>query len=168
MMSARYLAIPLAALLLVACGDGRDDLRAYIDRINDRPGRELEPLPEPKEYEVFVYREDGRRDPFAPIQPQREQPSDGLRPNEDRPREPLEAYPLDSLQMVGTITRQGARFALIRDPENIIHRVSVGMYAGQNFGRITAVTPTETRLVEIVPDGFGGWTERPAAIPLAE
>lgn len=156
-------------LLLGGCDDGRDDLRAYIDRVNERPGRELEPLPEPTEYEHFAYREDGRRDPFLPIRPQRgERPDDGLRPDQDRPREPLEAYPLDSLRMVGAIEQRGVRFALIRDPENIIHRVSTGMHAGQNFGRITAVTPSETRLVEIVPDGFGGWTERPATIPLAD
>lgn len=167
MKSARLL-LPLAALMLVACDDGREDLRAYIDRINDRPGRELEPLPEPKSYESFVYREADRRDPFAPIRPQREERRGGLRPDQDRPREPLEAYPLDSLRMVGVITRAGTRYALLRDPENKIHRVSVGMHAGQNYGRVTAVTPTETQLVEIVPDGFGGWTERPAAIPLAE
>lgn len=167
-MTNRLLLLPFLALLLVGCGDGHDDLRAYIDRVNDRPGRELDPLPEPQEYEAFIYREAGRRDPFAPIRPQREASRSGLRPDEDRPREALEAYPLDSLQMVGVIASAGVPYALIRDPENIIHRVSAGQYAGQNFGRISAVTPTETRLIEIVPDGFGGYTERPAAIPLAE
>ena len=157
-----------ASLLLSACSDGKDDLRAYIERINARPGQPLEKLPEPKQYETFTYRERDRRNPFAPLRPEREQPDNALRPDQNRPREPLEAFPLDALRMVGTVQVRGTRYALIEDPENVVHRVPAGTHAGQNYGRITAITPTEVRLVEIVPDGFGGWSERPASIPLAE
>jgi len=160
----------LLAVALAGCDDGRDDLRSYIERVNSRPAQPLEPLPEPKTYQPFTYREQGRRNPFVPIEPElnvRDR-SDDLRPDQDRPREPLEAYPLDALRMVGAVTKSGTRYALIRDPEGVIHRVPIGAHAGQNYGRITAITPTEVQLVEIVPDGFGSWTKRPAAIPLAE
>ena len=175
-MMTRRRATPLTLLLLATtllvggCDDGRDDLRSYIERIKSRPAQPLEPLPEPTTYEPFTYRERGRRNPFDPIQPERNQqrPDSDLRPDADRPPEPLEAFSLDGLRMVGTISKQGRRYALIRDPEGVIHRAPVGAHAGKNYGRITAITDTEVELVEIVPDGFGGWTERPAAIPLAE
>ncbi|MHA7834471.1 MAG: pilus assembly protein PilP [Algiphilus sp.] len=160
----------LVALSLAACDDGRDDLRSYIERIKARPAQPLEPLPEPKTYEPYTYREAGRRNPFIPIEPELSAGSrnDDLRPDQNRLREPLEAFPLDALRMVGVVTKGGVRYALIRDPEGVIHRVPAGAYAGQNYGRVTAITSTEVQLIEIVPDGFGGWTERPATIPLAE
>lgn len=167
---ARVLIAALLALAVTGCDDGRDDLRSYIERIKARPAQPLEPLPEPKTYQPFTYREQGRRNPFVPIEPELNagDRNDDLRPDQDRVREPLEAYPLDSLRMVGVVSKGGTRYALIRDPESVIHRVPVGAHAGQNYGRITAITPTEVQLVEIVPDGFGSWTKRPATIPLAE
>lgn len=160
-----------AMLLLGGCSDGRDDLRAYIDRINARPGQGLEPLPEVTTYEPYVYREDQRRNPFEPIESRRalsDNRGSELQPDTNRPAQPLEAFPLDALQMVGLVELRGRRFALIKDPEGIIHRVAAGSYAGQNYGRITAIEAAAVRLTEVVPDGFGGWTERPATIALAE
>lgn len=166
----RALVAALVVFGLAGCDDGRDDLRSYIERIKSRPAQPLEPLPEPETYQPFTYREQGRRNPFVPIEPEQNarSPNDDLRPDQDRRREPLEAYPLDALRMVGLVTKGGTRYALIRDPEGVIHRVSAGAHAGKNYGRITAITATEVQLVEIVPDGFGSWTQRPATIPLAE
>jgi len=140
-MRYRLLSATVVTVLLAACAPEQDDLRAYIDRINARPGQPLPPLPEVRRYEPFEYEAADRRPPF---------------------------FPLDALRMVGTVTVGGKRFALVRDPDGIIHRVPIGAYAGHNFGRIVAIEDSAVRLVEIVPDGFGGWVERPATLPLAE
>lgn len=160
------------ALLLGACTHDNSDLEQYIAEVKARPPAAIEPVPQIREYEPFPYRADGRRDPFVPMQPERGATTapvgGGIRPDRDRPREPLEEFPLDSLRMVGTIEKGGVRYALVRAPDGVIHRVKVGNHMGQNFGRITRITETEIRLVEIVPDGFGGWMERPAAVALSE
>lgn len=157
-------------LLLSACGSQQDDLAAYIERINERPGKELDELPDVAEYEQFVYQPADRRAPFVPVRPERRttRVESGPRPDETRPRGPLEEFPLDALKMVGLVEISGRRFALVRDPDRRIHRVPVGTYAGQNHGRITAIAPREVQLVELVPDGFGGWAERPAQLPMDE
>jgi len=91
-----------------------------------------------------------------------------VRPDLNRPREPLEEYPLDSLRMVGILELKGTRWALIKTPDETIHRVRVGNYMGQNHGRITRITETQVDLIEIVPDGLGGWMERKAQVALVE
>jgi len=111
------------------------------------------------------------RDPFTPSQLSTAA-SDGaggtLRPDLNRAREPLEDYPLDSLRMVGTLSRDRRKWSLIQDQEGAIHRVQVGNYMGQNYGKITAITEQSTDLIEIVDDGQGGWIERPASMALSE
>lgn len=157
-----------SAMLLGACDREQDDLRAYIERINDRPGRSLEPLPEIQEFERYAYAPAERREPFVPLRQERrrERVDTGPRPDEQRARGVLEAYPLDALKMVGLVERGGRRYALIRDPDRIIHRVPVGTYAGENHGRIVSIEPRRVQLIELVPDGFGGWTERSAELPM--
>ncbi len=92
----------------------------------------------------------------------------GIRPDVNRPREALEEYPLDSLRMVGTLEQGGQMWALVRAEDGTIHRVQPGNYVGQNYGRITRITESKIELVEIVPDGLGGWMERPATLALSE
>jgi hypothetical protein len=81
-----------------------------------------------------------------------------------RNREPLEEFPLDSLRLVGTLSLRGQQFALIKDPTAVVHRVTLGNYLGQNYGKITTIAESEIALREIVPDGFGGFIERPATV----
>ncbi len=161
------------AVALAGCAQDRSDLEQYIAEVKSRKSRAIEPLPQVKEYEIFTYRPAGRRDPFMKIEPERDSRvggagGSGISPDFTRNREPLEDFPLDSLRMVGTIEKGGTRYALVRAPDSVIHRIQVGNYLGQNFGRITRITETEISLVEIVPDGFGGWMERPASLALTE
>ncbi|MCL4315652.1 MAG: pilus assembly protein PilP [Gammaproteobacteria bacterium] len=163
----------MLCLLLYGCGgDDLDEVRRYADEVKARSAAPIEPLPTVKTYDSFSYEATAAlRDPFTPSKLSTAA-SDGangaLRPDLNRAREPLEDYPLDSLRMVGTLARDGQKWSLIQDKEGAVHRVQVGNYMGQNYGKITAITEQGTDLIEIVDDGQGGWIERPASMALSE
>ena len=94
--------------------------------------------------------------------------NNGIKPDFDRPTEPLEEFPLDSLRMVGTLEQREDQWALINDTDGTIHRVQPGNYAGQNHGKIIRITDFEIELTEIIPDGIGGWVERQSSIAISE
>ena len=164
----------LSLLGLSGCGGNMDDLEAYIDETKSKSGRRPDPLPEIKPYETYTYVADteGLRSPFAPDVPTASAAGaierGGVRPDDRRAREFLEQFPLDSLAMVGTLSIGGNDYGLLRTQDGLIHRVVPGNYVGQNDGNIVAITESEIRLVEIVPDGVGGYLEREAAIGLTD
>lgn len=161
--------VSLALLVLSAtisgCGGDSDDLQAYIEEVKARKTKDIEPIPQIKPYEAFLYVDAGRRDPFANA-PKLKAATGALGALIDprRNREPLEEFPLDSLRLVGTLSIREQRFALVRDPTGVVHRVTVGNYLGQNYGKITMIAESEVGLREIIPDGFGGYLERQATI----
>ena len=159
------------SLGLAACGGDNDDLDQYINEIKARPGGRIEPLPEITPYEGFTYVADkqGLRSPFVPDTPQAAgSAAGGTRPDPDRSREYLESFPLDTLGMVGTLYIGESMYGLVQTADGLIHRVVPGNYMGQNDGRITEVTESEIKLVEIISDGIGGYIERDAAISLSD
>lgn len=169
----RMLILPCLALTLSACNEDMSDLRQFVGEVKQRPGGEIEPLPEMKTYESYSYPEGLERDPFARLsfaEPQTEatpeEIASGPMPDATRPRELLEDYALDSLGFVGTLQRESELFALIRDPGGTIHRVQPGNHMGQNYGEITAITPTQVELRELIQTQRGNWIEREAAIAL--
>lgn len=146
-----------------------DDLERKVQEIKARPGGEIEPLPEVEPYETFEYSAHDLRSPFTPGRAeQQESAGEGPRPDPDRPQEPLESFSLDSLDMVGTFEMEGEKWGLVRDPDGLIHRIQPGNYMGRNYGRIVEVTESRIRLVELVPDGSGGWMEREASMTLED
>lgn len=148
-----------------------DDLRTYVDDVKARPGGRIEPLPQIQPAPTYVYEPANRRSPFLPDIPQRRvnvDPSGVQGPDPNRPREFLEQFPLDTLRMVGTLAVRGGNFGLVQGADGLIHRVSIGNHMGQNYGRITSISASEIRLVEIVADGLGGFLERPAALGLSD
>ncbi len=161
-----------ATLLLAGCSRDMGDLEAWVEEIKRRPAVRIEALPQVKPYETFSYTVHAQRSPFIPSAPVRQQVPDdgtgGVRPDADRNREYLEDFPLDTLRMVGTVTMGGETYALIRSNDGSVHRVRVGNYLGQNHGRITSISEISVALIEIIPDGTGGWTERAAAVALSE
>lgn len=173
-MSAFRVGIIGLALLATGCAQDMSDLEEYTLEVKSRTSKNIEPIPQPKPYEPFGYEPGDRRDPFLPILQSREAAlaaSGGagtIRPDLNRPKEPLEEFPLDALRMVGTITMQQRAFALIRAPDAVVHRVSVGDHLGQNFGKITGISETEVVLMEIIPDGLGGYLQRPASVALTQ
>ncbi len=171
----RILMATAVAAGLAGCSDNpTSDLVDYAEKVKNQQVSRIEPLPEFRPYESFTYAATDLRDPFTVPTFSNQQAlalptaKNGIAPDFDRPREPLEEFPLDSLRMVGTLEQHDANWALINDTDGTIHRVQAGNYAGQNFGKITRVSEFEVELTEIVPDGIGGWMERQATIAISE
>lgn len=165
----------LAAGLLSGCEErSKADLEAYVMEVLAREGGEVEPIPEIKPYEVYTYRSADGKDPFGafdvePPEQERQQASNnGLTPDFNRIREELETTTLDSLRMVGTLEQDEQRWAIVRSPDGVIHRVQVGNYLGRNHGRIQSIDESGIALLEIIADGLGGWQERTASLALVE
>lgn len=164
-------AIATAAVALAwlsGCSTDMDQLQAQVAEIKSRPGERIEPLPQIKAYESFKYNASNMRSPFVPSAPARSDVANAVRPDSKRQREFLEQFPLDTMQMVGTLQLQGRNFALVQGKDGLVHRVVPGNFMGQNDGRIISITSTRISLIEIVPDGLGGYIERPAALALNE
>jgi type IV pilus assembly protein PilP len=168
MMRARTL-IALAALALAACGgEEHQDLRAWVKDQDNMPRPRIEPLPEVKPYETFDYAAAEERSPFEPGMAPAANSPNAIRPDQARPREFLEQFSLDTLRMVGTLRLGGRTYGLVQTRDGLVHRVLPGNHLGQADGRITAVEEGKISLTEIVPDGMGGFIERPAALALSE
>lgn len=157
----------VAAGLLSGCGKGTDDLEAWVAELKAQKAPPIEPIPQMKQYEIFAYNGLGRRDPFSAPLPSKG-PGSGPQPDLNRNKEPLEEFPLDALRMVGTINSKGVVYALVRAPDNVVHRVTVKNHLGQNYGEIVKIEESGISLLELVPDGFGGWVQRPATLALTE
>lgn len=171
--AARLLAILLAVSMLTACGESLDDLNSYIATINARPAEPIQPIPPVRTYTPYAYEGLTGRDPFR--QSLSEGSDDvassqgvGPRPNFERAKEYLERYELDTLGMVGTFAKDTNYWALVRDPEGVIHRVPAGDYIGKNHGQVVAIRDNEIQLSELISDGAGGWLVREASIALDE
>ena len=153
---------------LTGCSGDMSDLRQYVDEVKARPGGRIDPLPQIEPPPTFAYAAETERPPFTPYRPGGDAPGGGPRPDASRPKDFLERYPLDTLRMVGSIAREGNLYGLVQDPDGLIHRILPGNYLGQNDGRVTDISDAEIALIEIVPDGVGGYVERPAGLALSE
>ncbi len=161
-------AAALAVLSLSGCSNGMEQLRQQVAEIKSRPGEAIEPLPEIKPYEAFAYNASTLRSPFVPTAPSRSDLAAGVRPDVKRPREFLEQFPLDTMRMVGTLQLQGRNYGLVQGKDGLVHRVLPGNFIGQNDGKIVGISSTKISVIEIVPDGLGGYIERPAGLALTE
>ena len=156
--------------LLAGCGgESHQDLRAWMAAQGQSAKGKLEPLPQMKPYEPFTYNAFDLPDPFKPrkIEPGRGG-SSKLAPDLTRRKEPLESFPLESLNMVGTMQQGKATYGLVRTPEREVFQVRVGNYMGQDYGVVTAITDGEIRLKELVQDSAGDWTERSSTLQLIQ
>ena len=169
--AARLTALTLAAAvyaLLCACSSADDELSRFVEDTKKEPGGRVEPLPEIKPYETFVYSASDLRSPFLPSSPGSGAGLAGVRPDQKRNREFLEQYSLDTLKMVGTLRLGGQMFGLVETKDGLVHRVTAGNHMGTAEGKITDISPSKISLIEIVPDSLGGYMERPAALALNE
>ncbi|WP_020647831.1 pilus assembly protein PilP [Solimonas variicoloris] len=156
-------------LALAGCGGGASDLDRYIAEVKARKTKDIEPIPQIKPYQPFEYVADERRDPFVFVERAAENANPtGPRPDLRRNKEPLEEFPLDALRMVGIIATPAGTYALVKAPDGVVHRVAVHNHMGQNYGEIVRISESEVSLLELVPDGFGGWTQRPASLALSQ
>ena len=164
------LTLPMVALLTTSCSKDVDDLYEFIENTKLSSVGSVRPIPQFKPYQSFAYSATDLRDPFESNTDIDEAPGatkNSLHPETDRPKQLLESFPLDALSMVGTLEQLDNAWGLIKDPQNIVHKVKLGNYMGKNEGRIIKITESTIYLVEIVSDGIGGYIERDASITVS-
>ena len=168
MMRLRF-SIALSTVLLAACGQGEfSDLKEFVEQSGQGLRGHVEPLPQVKAYEPMSYNAFDLPDPFKPRKIEAVKGGSKLAPDLNRRKEPLEAYPLESLKMVGTLERGNQRWALIKTPDSNLYRVRRGNYMGQNFGVIAMITDSSITLKELIQDTTGSWSERTSNLQLLE
>ena len=159
-------------LLLAGCGAGDfSDIQSFMEEVRAKPKGSIEPVPKFQPYEAFTYTASVMRPPFQPsvkidILSQRKGSGD-VKPDETRIRQFLEGFNIEIFEMVGTLSNVQGLNALVRGAGGV-HRVKVGDYLGRNNGKIVSIKDSAIDVIEIVPDGEGGWLERPRSIPLKE
>ena len=166
----RILVAAAAAAVLGGCSSEMDDLKQFVRDSDKGLPRRIDPLPAVKPFEPFTYEGFDLPDPFKPRKlsaPKEGSGAGGVAPDLNRRKEPLEAFPLEQLKMVGTLSQGKDTYALVR-ADKTLYRVKKGNYMGQNFGLITDVTDNEIKLKEIVQDSAGDWAERQSVLPLLE
>jgi len=166
----RTLLFTALSLSIVSCTQDNSDLYRYIDETKAKHLGSVKPLPQFEPYRNFSYEASELRDPFestfeADVDGQSASNS-GIKRNETRPREALETYPLDTLRMVGILVQNEQTWGLVKDPNNVVHRVQTGNYIGKNEGQIVAVSEQKINITEIIPDGLGGYIEREAGLAI--
>lgn len=175
-MNARRMTWPLlcaAVVGLSACGGPDDELHAWMEQQKREVKPNVAPLSAPKKFDPEPYVAGDRVDPFSnqklsvAVKQEARQPSSLLASELNRRKEPLEAFPLDGMSMVGSVAREGRPYALLK-VDNLLYYVKVGDHLGQNYGRITKISETEIALREIVQDAAGEWVERNSSLQLQE
>ncbi|WP_415886711.1 pilus assembly protein PilP [Neptuniibacter sp. QD37_6] len=176
----RFVFCSLVAFFMVGCVDwvnDTTDLQKYVAKTNNIKGGKIEPLPESKPYNSFVYEGASLREPFRAIELANENESVAedalfgeLTPDLEREKSYLESFALDDINMVGTINqREGNRlWALVEDQNSEIHRVTVGDYMGLDHGEIISLNELQINIIEIIENGRGGWMKRTRSLALNE
>ncbi len=171
------LMLPIAAAALAAgCAPSNEaELRQWMAEVRQQVRPVANPVVPPKEFTPFAYEGGGTIEPFDPQkvvaalarQQQVRATASTIRPDLERRREALEAYPLDQIKMVGTMRQNNVNVALLNSG-GATHMVRVGNYVGQNFGLVTRISEAEVQIKEVVQDAAGEWVERPAKLELQE
>jgi type IV pilus assembly protein PilP len=177
MRTSLLLAAVVASSLLAACDAEQEEVQQWMQEQRASIKPQVQPIPEPKRFTPQAYTQEAAVDPFSQqklvVALKRDSQQVGtpsaalLQPELNRRKEPLEAYPLDAMLMVGSLAKQGQPVALLK-VDNLLYQVKPGNYLGQNYGRITKVTETEVVLRELVQDAAGEWVERVATLQLQE
>jgi type IV pilus assembly protein PilP len=169
-VSLRVTAGVFACLSLFGCSnEPHGDLRQFLKESENLPHGQVPAPPEVKPYEPFTYAAFDFVDPFKPrkIEPPKNA-GGSMAPDLNRRREPLEAYPLESLKMVGTLEQKKQTYGLVKAPDNTLFRVRAGNYLGQNFGRVIDISESAIKLKELTQDGAGNWEEKDQMLLLQE
>ncbi len=168
-----FIVVALLGAFLAGCGGQQGELQEWMDQQRREAKPNVEPLSAPKKFTPQAYVALTGVEPFSTqkltvaLKQETRQPNSLLAAEINRRKEPLEAYPLDSMTMVGSVVKAGRPYALLK-VDNLLYQVKSGDYLGQNYGRITKISETDVALREIVQDAAGEWIERPGALQLQE
>ena len=169
----RLMAMAWVAMALAGCGGEQEELQQWMEQQRREAKPSVEPLSAPKKFTPQSYTALTGVEPFSTqkltvaLKQETRQPNSLLAAEINRRKEPLEAYPLDSMTMVGSVVKSGRPYALLK-VDNLLYQVKQGDYLGQNYGKITKISETDVGLREIVQDAAGEWIERPGALQLQE
>jgi len=161
------------ALTLAGCGGEQEELSQWMEQQKREVKPNVQPISPPKKFVPQPYVALGGVEPFSAqkltvaLKQEAKQPNSLLAAEINRRKEPLEAYPLDSMRMVGSVTKTGRPYALLK-VDNLLYQVKQGDYLGQNYGKITKISETDVSLREIVQDAAGEWIERVSTLQLQE
>jgi len=155
-------------IMLSGCANDMDELKQQVAQIKTSAAEKIDPLPPLQPYESFKYDAMAERSPFSPSSSAKSNLANAVKPSANRPREFLEQFSLDTFQMVGTLEVENRRYGLVQGKDGLVHRVQVGNHIGQADGRVAAISNNRISIVELVPDGLGGYIERPASLTLKE
>ncbi len=161
------------ATLLAGCSEDQDELQQWMEQQKREARPSVEPLSPPKKFNPQAYSSLASVEPFSTqkltvaLKQEARSPNSLLAAEINRRKEPLEAYPLDSMRMVGSVVRNGRQYALLK-VDNLLYQVKPGDYLGQNYGRITGISETNLAYREIIQDAAGEWIERKSAMELQE
>jgi len=161
--------------LLAGCSDNNfSDLHQYIADVKLKPKGTIKGLPEPKVIIPFEFKPEDLRDPFKPLKPtgvigeQEAAAGSGIKPDTSRRKEELEAFPIETLKMIGTVDMKSTLWGLVKSSDGTVYRVKAGNYMGQNYGKIIRVSVDKIELMEIVPDKPGTWREQQMSVMLTD
>jgi type IV pilus assembly protein PilP len=177
MTSNRIIIAGFGLLLLAGCGvSGDDELRQWMSELRATTKPRVTPLTEPKQFLPQAYAAESGIEPFDSVKLTQALRRDStqlasnaalIAPEMARRKDPLEAFPLDVMAMVGSLDKKGSPTALLK-VDNLLYQVRVGNYIGQNYGKITRINESSIQLREIVQDATGDWIERAATLDLQE
>ena len=160
-------------MMIVGCEDSEmGDLQTYVSDTTAKPKGRIKPLPEFTPYSAFAYSASAQRSPFESPVLFEEGASRSMNlvspPDENRNPDPLERYSLGDLNLVGTLekTEEAGLKALVKTHSGSVHMIKEGHYMGKNNGRVISITESKLDLVEVVPNGSGGWISRPQSMGL--
>ncbi|MBL8361141.1 MAG: pilus assembly protein PilP [Rubrivivax sp.] len=163
----------MVLLAVAGCSPNTEELQEWMEQQRRDVKPNVTPLQPPRKFNPQPYQSAQTVEPFSnqkltvAIKQESRQPSSLLAGELNRRKEPLEAFPLDSMRMVGSLTKNGQPYALLK-VDNLLYQVKVGDYLGQNYGRITRIAETDIALREIVQDAAGEWIERAGSLQLQE
>lgn len=164
-------------LVLSGCGASRDeDIRQWMLEERNQTRPKVAPIPAPKQFKPEAYTNAAAIEPFSKEKLTQALKRDSsqvvangalVAPELARRKEPMEAFPLDAMALVGSIIKAGQPVALVK-VDNLLYQVKQGSYLGQNYGKVMKISETEVTLREIVQDAVGEWIERVATLQLQE
>lgn len=164
-MSTRTLVMAAACALLAGCSGGGNmaDLQRFVATADSGYRPPVKPVPKISQPRIVAFNMHHSVDPFEPFAMRL--PGRGPNPDRGLPKGPLQRYPLDALSMVGTLSAGRQLWALVTDPHDATHRVHVGMYMGEHYGKVVRITPSKIYVVETVA-GPTGWVKQPVTLEI--